>query len=112
MSHLQSLNKGLELKIIELQKKLTKEEFKNAQLLATNEDLRIKFENNVTHSCNELIELQNKMEQVSIELTEERNRSVQLEKELHQIIEEQKETDILHQQVNLALLMIIKLNRK
>lgn len=96
---MQSLNKGLEIKIIELQQKLIQEEVKNAQLMEANEELRAKCKEltNVGQNHNELI--LKEIDELSNELGNEKSRSKQLEEDRDQIMKKQKETDELHQKV-------------
>lgn len=101
MSHLQNLNKGLELKIIELQQKLTQEEAKNSHLLATNKNLE--------QRCEELEQLatykthwetlNNKMEDITEELKNERIQREALEKDLIRVKAEHLEVEELRQLV-------------
>jgi myosin-5 len=115
VDHLQTLNKGLELKIITLQQKLTREETKNAQILAENKALRAKNEELVGYRV-QVIELEKEMKEMkesSTQLFEERNKNEMLLKDLSNIKKSNEETKQLHQkEMNICNELCYKLNAK
>ena len=101
VDHLKSLNKGLEIKIIQLQQKLTNQ--------ITQNDILVSQNNKLDNRCQELmgmasfyddyISLRKEMEEVKTELKKERQKGLSQEEEINKMKMELININELHKQV-------------
>ena len=101
VDHLKSLNKGLEIKIIQLQQKLTNQ--------ITQNDILVSQNNKLDNRCQELmgmasfyddyISLRKEMEDLNTELKKERQKGLSQEEEINKMKMELININELHKQV-------------